>query len=79
MKRSSGKTRSSQSAISVYREVVFYLNKTYESIISHVDYVDKVDLELVNHLSGKNQKYVKLSFKNIQDLMSVRAQMLEIV
>jgi DNA polymerase epsilon subunit 1 len=41
--------------------------------------VDKVDLELVNHLSGKNQKYVKLSFKNIQDLMSVRAQMLEIV
>ena len=65
--------------MSVYREVVFYLNKTYESIISHVDYVDKVDLELVNHLSGKNQKYVKLSFKNIQDLMSVRAQMLEIV
>lgn len=63
----------------VVREIVFYLNKTYESVISHIDYVDKEDLDLVNHLSGKTQKYLKLSFKNIQDLMTVRAELLIIV
>jgi DNA polymerase epsilon subunit 1 len=47
------------------REVIFYLNKTYESVISSIDYVSKEDLDLVNHLSGKQQKYLKLSFKNI--------------
>ena len=53
----------------LFREVVFYLNKTYESVIAHIDYVDKEDLDLVNHLSGATQKYLKLSFKNIQDLI----------
>ena len=28
----------------IYREVVFYLNKTYESTISRIDYIDKEDL-----------------------------------
>jgi hypothetical protein len=45
--------------------VIFYLNKTYESVISSLDYVNKEDLDLVNHLSGKTQKYLKLSFKNV--------------
>jgi DNA polymerase epsilon subunit 1 len=48
---------------------VFYLNKTFESIISHIDHVAKEDLNLVNHLSGKTQKYLKLSFKNVSDLI----------
>lgn len=59
--------------------MIFYLNKTYESVISSVDYVAKEDLDLVNHLSGKQQKYLKLSFKNIQDLMTVKADLLLIV
>jgi DNA polymerase epsilon subunit 1 len=63
----------------VCREVVFYLNKTYESVIAHIDYVDKEDLELVNHLSGETQKYLKLSFKNIQDFMTVRSELQVIV
>ena len=41
--------------------------------------MDKEDLDLVNHLSGKTQKYLKLSFKNIQDLMTVRAELLLVV
>jgi DNA polymerase epsilon subunit 1 len=48
-------------------------------VISKIDYVDKEDLDLVNHLSGKTQKYLKLSFKNIQDLMSVRGELMVIV
>jgi DNA polymerase epsilon subunit 1 len=59
--------------------VVFYLNKTYESVIAHIDYVDKEDLDLVNHLSGDTQKYLKLSFKNIQDFMTVRNELQVIV
>ncbi len=49
----------------LFREVVFYLNKAFESVISKIDLVDKEDLDLINHLSGKTQKYLKLSFKNI--------------
>lgn len=67
------------SVIIEHREVIFYLNKTYESLICHIDYMDKEDLDLVNHLSGKKQKYLKLSFKNVQDLMTVRSEMQAIV
>jgi len=42
----------SKFGLTLFREVVFYLNKTYESVIAHIDYVDKEDLDLVNHLSG---------------------------
>jgi hypothetical protein len=52
--------------------VIFYLNKTYESVLSRIEYVTKEDLELINHLSGLNSKFLKLSFKNVSDLMSVR-------
>jgi DNA polymerase epsilon subunit 1 len=41
--------------------------------------VDKEDLDLVNHLSGKTQKYLKLSFKNISDLVSVKTELLALV
>ena len=34
---------------------------------------------LVNHLSGKTQKYLKLSFRNVQDLMTVRAELMPLV
>jgi DNA polymerase epsilon subunit 1 len=59
--------------------VIFYLNKTYESIITNLNLVDKEDLELVNHLSGRTQKYLKLSFKNVTDLMQVRSELLPLI
>jgi len=37
--------------------------------------VHKEDLELVNHLSGKKGKFVRLQFKNVADLMEVKAQL----
>ncbi len=55
------------------------MNKAFESVISKIDLMDKEDLGLVNHLSGKTQKYLRLSFKNIQDLLSVRAELQVIV
>lgn len=76
--RQSGELTSKLS-LTLFREVVFYLNKTYESVIARIDYVDKEDLDLVNHLSGATQKYLKLSFKNIQDFMTVRSELQVIV
>ena len=34
---------------------------------------------MVNHLSGKTQKFVKLSFRNMTELLKVRADLLPIV
>jgi DNA polymerase epsilon subunit 1 len=56
----------------VIKEIMFYLNSQYEKLIEKIDAVNKEDLELVNHLSGKTQRYLKLSFKNVTDLMTVR-------
>jgi DNA polymerase epsilon subunit 1 len=51
------------------------LNKQYEQTIASVDLVKKEDLSLINHLSGKNQTLLKLQFKNVADLMTVRAEL----
>ena len=40
-----------------------------------VKIVEKVDLEQINHLSGKVKQYLKLSFPTINDLVVVRGQL----
>ena len=37
----------------VIKEIMFYLNNQYEKLIEKIDAINKEDLELVNHLSGK--------------------------
>lgn len=44
-----------------------------------VEAVAKEDLTLINHLSGKTQTYIKLTFKNEQDLMGVRKELLPLI
>lgn len=63
----------------IIKEIVFYLNKQYEKTIASVDIVRKEDLELVNHLSGKTQTFLKLQFKNVQDLMTVKSELMPLV
>lgn len=53
----------------VVKEVMLYLTKTFEQLIQNLTVIEKEDLELVNHLSGKTSKFVKLDFKNVQDLL----------
>ena len=55
------------------------MNKTYEEKLKSVDIISKEDLELVNHLSGKTGKFLKLSFKNVQDMSEVKYELLPIV
>ena len=38
--------------------------------------VDKEDLDLKNHLSGLKQRYLKVTFATVQDLMDVRREVL---
>ena len=61
------------------REITFYLNKEFANHLDSLDIVDKEDLDLVNHLSGKKQKYIKLSFRNVQELLKVRNDLIPIV
>ena len=61
------------------KDVVFYINKAFEKKVSQIDYIDKVDLGLANHLSGKTQKYIKLSFKKVEDLVEVRNELRTII
>jgi len=61
------------------REVVFYLNKQFAKQLDSLDVVEKEDLDLVNHLSGKTQKYVKLNFRNVTELLKARAELQPIV
>ena len=40
----------------------------YEEKLKSIDIIMKEDLELINHLSGKQGKFLKLRFRNVSDL-----------
>lgn len=65
--------------MALFSEIIFYLNKTYEEKLKSVDVIHKEDLELVNHLSGKKGKFIRLQFKNVAALMEVKADLKPIV
>ncbi|KAF8298815.1 putative DNA polymerase epsilon catalytic subunit [Trypanosoma cruzi] len=43
-------------------------------LIYNVETVEKEDLDLVNHLSGRRRLYLKVVFRNVQDLTVVRGR-----
>lgn len=53
-------------------EVEDGLRKKFERQIERIERVSKEDLDLPNHLSGLQRAYLKLSFRNINDLEKVR-------
>ncbi|CBZ30989.1 DNA polymerase epsilon catalytic subunit,putative [Leishmania mexicana MHOM/GT/2001/U1103] len=58
------------------REVELGLMSTFgPQIISEIIAVEKEDLDLVNHLSGKKRVYLKVVFRNVQDLTTVRGRL----
>lgn len=48
------------------------LLKKLEGMVTSVEIIDKVDLEMLNHLSGKKMKLLKIKFKNLNCLYQVR-------
>ncbi|XP_029052112.1 DNA polymerase epsilon catalytic subunit 1 isoform X1 [Osmia bicornis bicornis] len=62
-----------------YEEVSTGLNKKYVDLIHKIETVYKEDLDLPNHLIGLKQKYLKLYFLNIVDLISVKRDIIKAV
>ncbi|GMN22998.1 hypothetical protein TIFTF001_043613 [Ficus carica] len=60
-------------------DVEAYLRRRYESQIVDIETVEKEDLDLKNHLSGLRKSYLKLSFDTVQQLMSVKSDLLHVV
>ncbi|XP_068619039.1 DNA polymerase epsilon catalytic subunit 1 [Battus philenor] len=61
------------------QEVIQYLSKKYAGTIYKIDIVVKEDLDLLNHLSGIKQRYIKLSFMSQNEMMKVRKEILTAV
>ncbi|KIY72932.1 hypothetical protein CYLTODRAFT_485908 [Cylindrobasidium torrendii FP15055 ss-10] len=51
-----------------------WLVKKYEGLISRVVRERKEDLKMPNHLMGHQRLYIKLCFRNVNDLLSVRRE-----
>ncbi len=60
-------------------DVEAFLRRRYDGKINDVRMVDKEDLDLKNHLSGLKQRYLKVVFATVQDLMDVRREIMPMV
>ncbi len=45
--------------------MTIYLERRFEKKLLSTEIVDKVDLDVINYLSGKLKKYIKLNFRTI--------------
>ena len=66
------------SEASAVKEVKGALERKFEKELSRCDEVQLDDLTMSNHLSGLKRLCVKLSFRNQNDMLSVRKQLLPI-
>eukprot|EP01022_Parablepharisma_sp_SALTPOND_P011850 TRINITY_DN1509_c0_g2_i1.p1 TRINITY_DN1509_c0_g2~~TRINITY_DN1509_c0_g2_i1.p1 ORF type:complete len:2157 (+),score=297.67 TRINITY_DN1509_c0_g2_i1:3876-10346(+) len=62
------------------RDMMPFIHRNFSDTISSVDFVKtKADLGQPNHLTGQTQLYLKLNFKNVQDLVNTRNALRPIV
>ncbi|CBQ70431.1 probable POL2-DNA polymerase epsilon, calytic subunit A [Sporisorium reilianum SRZ2] len=55
-----------------------WLRRRFEGLIQSIQRERKEDLKLPNHLLGHQRLYLRLTFLNVQDLLSVRKELLPI-
>eukprot|EP01080_Neovahlkampfia_damariscottae_P004429 gene4429-7804_t len=60
-------------------EVETFLRKRYEDCINKIEIIEKKDLDDVKHLSDILSKYLKISFKNITNLLKFRKEILPLI
>ncbi|MCO5602895.1 hypothetical protein L7F22_057034 [Adiantum nelumboides] len=53
-----------------------WIKRKFEGLVTSLERLRKEDLKLPNHLVGHNRLFIKLSFHNVQDLLSVRRELL---
>lgn len=56
------------------REVTAQLERRYSELLSGVEVCYKEDLDMLNHLSGKQRLFIKLRFRSVSELLSVRSE-----
>lgn len=54
-------------------EVAQQMQKRFETCLAEV--VEKEDLDMPNHLSGKRHKFLKVSFNTVKDLMDAKSKL----
>ncbi|KAI5666605.1 hypothetical protein M9H77_16458 [Catharanthus roseus] len=60
-------------------DVEAYLRRRYEGQIADIEIVQKEDLDLKNHLSGLRKSYLKISFDTVQQLMTIKNDLMHVV
>jgi DNA polymerase epsilon subunit 1 len=60
-------------------DVANLLSRRFSDQRMVVEMADKEDLDLANHLAGHQQRYLKLKFNNVGDLMEVRKQLMPMI
>jgi DNA polymerase epsilon subunit 1 len=65
----------SLSALSRAREVTAALERKFEGLIAGISTVEKEDLEMLNHLSGRRREYLQLRFRSVGELSTVKGQL----
>lgn len=61
------------------KDVEFELKRTYEKFVQDIELVEKEDMDMKNHLSGKKAVFMKISFPTVQALVYVRNKLTPIV
>ena len=59
-------------------EVEEWCRRQFEGLVKGVKKVEKEDLQMPNHLLGYRRSFLKLSFANVSDLLSVRKVLMPI-
>eukprot|EP00002_Diphylleia_rotans_P041170 TRINITY_DN9949_c0_g1_i1.p1 TRINITY_DN9949_c0_g1~~TRINITY_DN9949_c0_g1_i1.p1 ORF type:complete len:2242 (+),score=458.11 TRINITY_DN9949_c0_g1_i1:64-6789(+) len=60
-------------------DVIAILLRKFDQQILSITIVEKEDLDLNNHLSGLRKTYLKIQFRNVQDLLAVRQVILPLI
>ena len=53
----------------VIKEANIFIQKKFEQYIHQIEIIERTDLDQANHLSGLQIQVLKVSFKNIQNLL----------
>ncbi|KAJ1721294.1 DNA polymerase epsilon catalytic subunit [Coemansia erecta] len=56
-------------------EVEEWAVRRFDRLVDFTETVSREDLQMANHLTGRVRRLVKLGFRNVQDLMSVRREL----
>ncbi|KAK9466183.1 hypothetical protein V1512DRAFT_279446 [Lipomyces arxii] len=56
-----------------------YVRRKYEGLIKNTSRVQKDDLDMPNHILGHRRTFIKIDFSNVNNLISVRREILPLV